>query len=111
MTREVRVVDPATGGEKGEKVERYDLLPWDAIEADAFLYGVGAKKYAERNWERGYKWHLSFASLLRHLVAFWFKRESIDPEGGFHHLAAVRFHAAAMMRFEREHPELDDRPT
>ena len=111
LNEEVRIIDPDTGGEKGEKLERYDLLPWDVIDEDARLYGIGAKKYAERNWERGYAWHLSFASLCHHLVAFWFFREREDPVGKFHHLSAVRFHAAALMRFEREYPEKDDRPS
>ena len=106
---EVRVVAP-TGGEKGEKLARFDLLPWDVLTQDAELYGKGAKKYAERNWENGYPWHLAMAALLRHLTAFWQNRESIDEETGAHHLACARFHLASLMRFERCFPELDDRP-
>ena len=39
------------------------------------------KKYADRNWEKGYAWGLSVAALRRHL-AEWLKGESIDPETG-----------------------------
>jgi hypothetical protein len=98
-----------SGGRKGQNEYRTDLLPWDVILEDAKLYGRGAQKYEERNWERGYKWSLSFAALIRHAIQFWLG-ESYDQETGCHHMAAVRFHAAALERFEREHPELDDRP-
>lgn len=51
---EVRITDPGTGGEKGQKLERFDLLPVAPLEAVARHYGIGANKYAERNWEQGY---------------------------------------------------------
>lgn len=103
------VQNDQTGGRKEQTRFRMDLLPWDVIWEDAKLYAVGAQKYEERNWERGYQWSLSFAALIRHALKFWLG-ESIDPESGCHHLAAVRFHAAALMRFERKYPGLDDRP-
>ena len=105
---EVRVTDPVTGGQKGSKLARFDLLPWDIIWQDAEHYGKGAEKYDARNWEKGYSWSLSIAALSRHLASFC-RGEDIDPETGSHHLAAVRFHAAALMRFGKTHPELDDR--
>lgn len=104
--QEERITDPRTGGQKGRKEDRYDLLPFDVLEQDALLYGIGSKKYEDRNWEKGYAWSLSLRAIMSHLVAF-VKGESYDKEG-FHHMAAVRFHAAALMRFEREFPELDD---
>lgn len=108
MTNEIRVTNKATGGEKGSKDERYDLLPWQELNEVARLYGKGAEKYAPRNWERGYDWSLSFASLIRHATQFW-NGESYDEETGCHHLSSVIFHAFALMQFERTHPELDDR--
>jgi hypothetical protein len=108
-TDEVRHVDPVTGGMKGQKRARFDLLPWDVLWSDAELYGAGAEKYEDRNWERGYDWALSMAACLRHITAFWQYGESIDPQDGFHHLAAARFHLAALMRFERTHPSGDSR--
>jgi Domain of unknown function (DUF5664)/Domain of unknown function (DUF4406) len=107
---EVRVVDPKTGGAKGEKPERFDLLPWDVLAEDARLYARGAQKYDARNWEAGYAWHLSFAALMRHATAFWQRRQSNDPETGHHELACVRFHAAALMRFDKAGIGTDDRP-
>lgn len=99
MDDEVRVTS-ATGGEKGQKLARFDLLPVEALTEVARLYGRGARKYADRNWELGYDWSLSFAALQRHAWAFW-GGESIDPENESHHLASVVFHALALMEFER----------
>lgn len=106
---EVRVVDPTTGGEKGQKLARFDLIPVDALWDIAEHFGRGAEKYADRNWERGYKWSLSYAALLRHLTAWW-GGEDFDEETGSHHLAAVGFHTMALLTFVRTHPDGDDRP-
>jgi len=108
-TSEVRTVDPDTGAEKGMKLERYDLIPAYPLDLTARHYGIGAAKYADRNWERGYAWSKSFAAACRHLWAFW-RGEDIDPETGSPHLCAVIFHCFAMLEFGRTHPEKDDRP-
>ncbi len=80
------------------------------MEQIAEHFGKGAAKYADRNWERGYEWSLSFAALQRHLWAFWMG-EDHDPEMGSHHLAAAGFHVLALLTFVEEHPSLDDRAT
>ncbi len=106
---EVRVVNEATGGAKGQKLARYELIPVTPLREVAELYGRGAEKYKTRNWELGYDWSLSYAAAQRHLNQFW-GGESRDGETGGHHLASVVFHCFAMMEYERTHPELDDRP-
>lgn len=105
------MTNPTTGGEKGSKIERFDLMPWPELTELARLYGAGANKYEARNWERGYNVSLSFAALMRHLTLFW-AREDYDEETNAHHLSSVMFHAAAMMRFTNgTYPtDLDDRP-
>lgn len=105
---EMRMTDETTGAQKGSKLERFDLIPVAPLEAVARHYGIGAAKYADRNWERGYRWSWSFAALCRHLFAFW-RGEDIDQETGSPHLAAVVFHCFALMEFGRTHRELDDR--
>lgn len=108
-TTETRITNPDTGGEKGSKLQRYDLIPAGPLATLAEHYGRGATKYVDRNWERGYSWSLSFAALNRHLWAFW-NREDLDAETGSPHMAAVAWHAFLLMEFANTHPELDDRP-
>ena len=105
---EHRVVDPVTGGAKGQKSARTDLLPPDALLELAEHYGRGTVKYESRNWERGYAWSLSHASLLRHLLAWWGGAE-LD-EDGFPHITAVAWHAIALLTFSLRKDGTDDRP-
>ena len=105
---EVRIVD-ASGGMKGSKDERYDLVPVEPLRELAIHYGKGAVKYEPHNWKKGFKWSLSYAALMRHLQA-WYAGESYDPETGSHHLTAVAWHAFALMWFEIKGVGTDDRP-
>lgn len=116
---EVRTVS-STGGEKGVKLARFDLIPARPMWQVAELFGKGSLKYAARNWERGYEWSKSYGALCRHLNLFW-QGEDYDmhkPDCApdcvehteSHHLAAAAFHALALLEFEQTHPEFDDRP-
>jgi len=101
----------ATGGEKGQKLARFDLIPAGPLRRLAEHYGYGAFKYEDRNWERGYPWSLNFSALNRHLWAWW-GGENVDPdsEHGTLHLTAVAWHAFALLEFMETKPEYDDRP-
>ncbi|UAK38387.1 DUF5664 domain-containing protein [Gordonia bronchialis] len=105
---EVRTTS-STGGQKGVKEERYDLIPAEPLRLLAALYGRGVAKYSERNWEAGYEWSKSFAALNRHLWQFW-SGEDVDTETGLPHLASVAWHAFALLEYMTTHPEFDDRP-
>lgn len=116
---EVRLTSP-TGGRKGSKPERFDLIPAAPLTALARHYGVGAQKYTERdesgdvvhdgadNWRLGYDWRLSFAACQRHLWQFW-SGEDIDAETGSSHLIAAIWHLFAITEFTETHPEYDTR--
>lgn len=107
---EVRVKDALTGGEKGSKPERFDLIPVEAMKEVARVYGYGAEKYALRNWELGYDWGLSIAAMERHIAQFK-NRESFDVESGRHHLAHAAFHCLALMTWEANGMGTDSRTT
>lgn len=99
-----------TGGSKGQKPARFDLIPSRPLWTLAELYGKGAAKYGQdRNWERGYDWSLSFAALQRHSWQFW-NGEDNDAETGLPHMASVAFHALALIEFMATHRDYDDRP-
>lgn len=108
MPNEVRLTDPETGGQKGSKPERFDLIPWGAMDEVARVYAFGAEKYDSHNWRKGYPWSWSIASLFRHVVAF-VKGEDRDPESGLHHLAHAVFHCLSLITFTEEQPDKDDR--
>lgn len=107
MTTEVRSVS-STGAEKGVKAEMFSLLPAEALAKVARHYGIGAAKYARHNWRGGYEWSKSYDAMQRHANAFW-GGEDIDAETGSPHMAAVAFHALALLTFMDEHPDFDDR--
>lgn len=102
---EEMVVDPTTGGAKGQKIERFDLIPAEALRQLALVYGGGSKKYDDDNWRKGYRWRLSLGALYRHLNA-WQQGEKFDPElteltgQPVSHLACVMWHAAALLEFQ-----------
>jgi hypothetical protein len=109
---EVRIVDPETGGEKGQKLARYDLLPVEALRQVAIHYGLGARKYEDRNWEKGYAWGLSYGAAMRHLNDFWQGTDwDDDPTLGqpTRHLAAAAFHVLALLHFSTMNVGTDDR--
>lgn len=87
---------------------RFDLLPVEPLRKVAEVYTIGAKKYDDRNWEKGLQWGRVFAAMQRHAWSWW-NREQKDAVDGQHHLASVVWCALALMEYEQTHPELDDR--
>lgn len=126
----------STGGQKGTKLARHDLIPSGPLNELAEHYGRGARKYASHQWRNGYEWSKSFAAKQRHDLAFWAGFDydvcSNDPDGcsfvdaddntyepeepdtcfnhtGSHHMAASAWHAFLLLEFKDTHPEHDDR--
>lgn len=100
---------PSKDGVKGVKSARFDLLPPEAIWQIALIYGMGAQKYAERNWEGGYEYSKSYGALQRHLALFW-AGEEVDEESGLPHMAHAAWHCLALLTFEIRRIGKDDRP-
>ena len=92
----------------GDK-ERYDLIPAGPLNTLAQVYTMGAKKYDDRNWEKGIKWGRIFAAIMRHLWAFW-RGEDLDQESGLPHPVHAAWGCFTLLEYMRTHPELDDRP-
>lgn len=87
---------------------RFDLIPPGPLQDLAAIYTMGAKKYADRNWEKGLSWGRVFGAVMRHLWAFW-KGEDNDPESGLPHLAHAAWGCFALLEYRQTHPEMDDR--
>lgn len=127
----------STGGQKGVKDERFDLIPIGPLRELAFHYGRGAKKYDDHQWRKGYEWSKSYSALQRHMTAFWDGEDydtcPEDGEGcslvtndgstfqggifgttcynhtGSHHLVCASWHTFALLEFKDTFPEHDDR--
>lgn len=98
------------------KAKRYNkdklpmhLVPPEAIESMARVLGYGANKYDERNWEKCDNFSTPYASLMRHLMAWW-NGEDCDPESGLSHLDHILMNAAMLQYYNQHRPDLDDRP-
>ncbi len=67
----------------------WSLLPWDAVEEIVKVLQFGAGKYSPWNWAEkgGFKFSRLFNSSMRHVIAWFWKREDKDPETGISHLA------------------------
>lgn len=87
---------------------RTDLLPYDALLSVAAVLDFGARKYAERNWEKGMAWGRLVAALLRHLWA-WCGGQDIDAESGHHHLAHMACCALMLLALVQRRVGRDDR--
>lgn len=105
---ETRVVDPVTGGEKGQKLAQLGAVDPAALMEVARVAGFGAEKYARYNFAKGYAWSLSFDAMMRHLLAFWGGEEG-DPESGLPHLAHAAWHCLALLTFQERGRGTDDR--
>lgn len=88
---------------------RFELIPEDALTALAWVYTKGAKKYADRNWEKGMSWSRCFGSLMRHAWAFW-RGEELDPETGCHHMAMAAWNCFALVSYSFRKVGDDNRP-
>ena len=104
---EVRAVS-STGGEKGTKLARFDLIPIEPLTELAKHFGRGSQKYDDHNYRKGYEWSKSYAACMRHLTQFW-AGEDVDEETGTPHVIAAAWHCMALHEFMLHHPDFDDR--
>lgn len=95
---EVIRVDPKTGGMKGRKPERLDLVALEGTMGEARVAAFGASKYSDNNWRKGYDWGESFAAACRHLFLFWLG-EDLDKESGECHLLHAKWHMSTLYWF------------
>ena len=98
------------GGLKDDQDKvRIELHPFDALNEIAKVWTFGAKKYSDRNWERGFHWSRPFGACMRHLWA-WFQGETYDEETGISHLAHAGCCILMLIAFELRGTGIDDRP-
>lgn len=112
--REARKIMESINAAEGVKHDsgkpRYELIPPEALEGTVRVLTFGARKYGDRNFERGILYSRVFGAAMRHLWTWW-RGEDNDPETGESHL----HHAACCVMMlqtytERSMKGFDDRP-
>jgi hypothetical protein len=89
---------------------RLELMPLDALEEVGKVLTHGARKYGDRNWERGIQYGRVYGALERH-ASKWFRGQQRDPETGLSHMAHCAANALFLLSYElRRCKKLDDRP-
>jgi len=84
---------------------RYDLITPFALRRLALIMEKGAKKYDDRNWEKGMEFSSLIDSAERHIEQFKMGLEDED------HLAQACFNLFAIIHFqELRRDDLDDMP-
>ncbi len=101
-----------TGGQKDTKGKlRYDLIPPEAMQALAEVYSLGAKKYEDRNWEKGIPFNIALGALKRHLNEFELGNMINSNDGTLAHLAHVMWWSVALVTFiRRNRDDLNNLP-
>lgn len=102
-----------------ENKTRIELFPGDALLAISDILTSGAKKYADRNWEKGMAWSRPFGALMRHMWAWWqgktptktsFLFGDLDVETGRSHLWHAGCCIVFLIAYEMRGVGDDDRP-
>ena len=84
---------------------RFDLITPFGLERLAKWYEIGAKKYSDRNWEKGIPFSRYIDSAMRHMIKFIMGRYDED------HLAAAVWNLMAIMHHQAlDETDLDDLP-
>lgn len=104
------------GTKKDEGKPRWELIPFDVVDAVARILTKGALKYESRNWEKGIAYGRVFAGVMRHLGEWWmcklFGRDGINHADGTeshidHAITGLMFLSAYEKRGLNQ---FDDRP-
>jgi len=113
--------EPADEGLKFDDDKcRIDLVPPELVFSVATILTFGAKKYSERNWEKGMKWSRVFGATMRHMWCWWagkgpttrsFVFGDLDEETGYSHLWHAGCCISFLIAYEERGTGTDDRST
>lgn len=82
---------------------RFDLLPYEGIEALCQVFEAGSQKYGDRNWEKGIPVSRYLDSMVRHAL------KAANGWTDEPHLAQAAWNAICAITTIVRMPELDDR--
>jgi len=87
-------------------------LSWSLVDFESFedmvrVLEIGAKKYSDNNWKKGFPLSEVMESLLRHAFAIM-KGEMNDLESGLSHIAHIQSNAMFAAYIVKNKPEFND---
>jgi hypothetical protein len=83
---------------------RFDLIPYEGLEALAKVFETGSLKYGDRNWEQGMPVSRFIDSMCRHAM------KAASGQTDEPHLAMCMWNACCAITMMVRHPELNDHP-
>lgn len=89
------------------------LLPFDVLlHYVEPAYREGVIKYSRESWRQGFNTTTLIDAALRHIIAFYWLGQDIDPDSvtNKHHLSGAIFALCSILHSLEINPELDDRP-
>lgn len=102
----------ATGSERQALIEvRYDLISPIALKRLAQTYAEGARKYTDRNWEKGQPFGVLLNHARDHINDFIAQQLDLGEELGISredHLSHAVWNLFAIMHFQTTKPEMND---
>lgn len=93
--KEMRKFITGSVRDSAEGKGRWDLIPYYPMLRVAVHFANGAKKYGDRNWEKGQPLNEYLSSAMRHLLRF------ANGENGEDHLSACIWNCMAFMETEK----------
>lgn len=110
MKKERKVFKSGAIKEIGNK-PRFDLIPPESELALAQVYELGARKYDDRNWEKGIPFSVCLSACKRHLNRFELGELINTDDNGFEHVTHALWWLVALVTFiRRERLDLNDLP-
>jgi len=89
---------------------RWDLIPWEQLEDVAWVFDIGCRSREPNDWQKGMSWSRYFSATMRHLMAYWWKGENLDPDTGKSHLAHAIASLLILMWYDDNAVGVDNRP-
>lgn len=102
--------EKGSGARRNSGKVAFSLVPFHLLAGCARVFMSGKIKYAAWNWAKGMAWSTCFDCTLRHLFAWWYLNEDIDPESGEHHLDHVLCNIFMLRHYYDNYKDGDDRP-
>ena len=109
-TGDVNSVEKGSGARRNSGKVSFSLMPFHLLAGCARVFMGGKLKYAPWNWAKSMAWSICFDCMLRHLFAWWYCGENIDPESGEHHLDHCLANLFMLRHYVDNYKEGDDRP-